>query len=220
MSILNKLQALLTAANTKTGESDTTLTDAMQTLVDGYGQGGGTDLADFCANTMTIFDNDTVTSLMEYCARRRTNITRVFLQNCTRIDDNAFYNCTGILTIVLPNITYLKYDALAAISHLTAVDLGSSYSAIARTTFNNDAALNTLVLRSLTMVTLDNVNAFGGTPYTSGGSGGSIYVPGALISAYQAAANWSTLDGYGTVTWKAIEGSIYETQYVDGTPIT
>ena len=41
MSILSKLQALLTAANTKTGESDTTLTDAMQTLVDGYGQGGG-----------------------------------------------------------------------------------------------------------------------------------------------------------------------------------
>lgn len=41
MSILSKLQALLTAANTKTGESDTTLTDAMQTLVDGYGQSGG-----------------------------------------------------------------------------------------------------------------------------------------------------------------------------------
>ena len=41
MSILSKLQALLTAANTKTGESDTTLTDAIQTLVDGYGQGGG-----------------------------------------------------------------------------------------------------------------------------------------------------------------------------------
>lgn len=42
MSILSKLQALLTAANTTTGESDTTLTDAIQTLVDGYGQGGGT----------------------------------------------------------------------------------------------------------------------------------------------------------------------------------
>lgn len=37
----SKLQNLVDAANTKTGESDTTLTDAMQTLVDGYGQGGG-----------------------------------------------------------------------------------------------------------------------------------------------------------------------------------
>lgn len=40
MSILSKLQSLLSAANTATGESDTTLTDAMQTLIDGYGQGG------------------------------------------------------------------------------------------------------------------------------------------------------------------------------------
>ena len=42
MSILSKLQSLLSAANTATGESDTTITDAMQTLIDGYGQGGET----------------------------------------------------------------------------------------------------------------------------------------------------------------------------------
>lgn len=41
MSIRSKIQSLITAANAKTGESDTTLTDAVQTLVDGYGQGGG-----------------------------------------------------------------------------------------------------------------------------------------------------------------------------------
>lgn len=40
LEIKSKLQSLLTAANTKTGESDTTLTDAVQTLIDGYGQGG------------------------------------------------------------------------------------------------------------------------------------------------------------------------------------
>lgn len=41
MSILSKIQSLITAANNTTGESDATLTDAVQTLVDGYGQGGG-----------------------------------------------------------------------------------------------------------------------------------------------------------------------------------
>lgn len=40
MTILQKIQSLLTAANTKTGESDATLTDAVQTLINGYGQGG------------------------------------------------------------------------------------------------------------------------------------------------------------------------------------
>ena len=42
MTILQKIQSLITAANNTTGESDTTLTDAVQTLVDGYGQGGTT----------------------------------------------------------------------------------------------------------------------------------------------------------------------------------
>jgi hypothetical protein len=41
MSIKSKIQSLIAAANTATGESDATLTDAVQTLVDGYGQGGG-----------------------------------------------------------------------------------------------------------------------------------------------------------------------------------
>lgn len=41
MTIKQKIQSLIAAANAKTGESDTTLTDAVQTLVDGYGQGGG-----------------------------------------------------------------------------------------------------------------------------------------------------------------------------------
>lgn len=40
MSLISKIQALITAANAKTGETDATLTDAVQTLVDGYGQGG------------------------------------------------------------------------------------------------------------------------------------------------------------------------------------
>lgn len=40
MSIKSKIQSLISAANNETGESDTTLTDAVQTLVDGYGQGG------------------------------------------------------------------------------------------------------------------------------------------------------------------------------------
>ena len=39
MSILSKLQSLLSAANETTGESDTDLTSAMQNLIDGYGGG-------------------------------------------------------------------------------------------------------------------------------------------------------------------------------------
>ena len=51
MSIYSKLYSLLTAANNKTGESDTTLTDAVQTLIDGYGQGGGATWTEFTATS-------------------------------------------------------------------------------------------------------------------------------------------------------------------------
>lgn len=39
-SVKSKLQSLLTASNAKTGKSDTNLTDAVNTLIEGYGQGG------------------------------------------------------------------------------------------------------------------------------------------------------------------------------------
>ena len=37
MSLKSKIQALITAANAKTGKSDTDLTAAVQSLIDGYG---------------------------------------------------------------------------------------------------------------------------------------------------------------------------------------
>lgn len=40
-SIKAKLQSLITASNTKTGKSDANLTDAVKTLLEGYGKGGG-----------------------------------------------------------------------------------------------------------------------------------------------------------------------------------
>lgn len=41
MTLKQKLQSLLTAANAKTSKSDADLTDAVQSLIDGYGGGGG-----------------------------------------------------------------------------------------------------------------------------------------------------------------------------------
>lgn len=41
MTVTEKIQSLIAAANDTTGENDATLTDAVQTLIDGFGQGGG-----------------------------------------------------------------------------------------------------------------------------------------------------------------------------------
>ena len=70
--------------------------------------------------------------------------------------------------------------------------------------------LTTLVLKSETVCTLSNINAFNNTPFASGKTGGTVYVPQALIESYQTATNWSTLYAAGTCNFVAIEGSEYE----------
>ena len=93
MSILSKLQALLTAANTKTGESDTTLTDAMQTLVDGYGQGGGGESIGVETTTIPNILN------MFYALEHGTAVTDEFTltQAIPNVDTEIFD--TGLTTV-------------------------------------------------------------------------------------------------------------------------
>jgi len=61
MSTLDKVNALLTSANSVTGESRETLTEAMQDLVDGYGQGGGGTDGVYYPFNPTIYTLPTVT---------------------------------------------------------------------------------------------------------------------------------------------------------------
>ena len=61
-------------------------------------------------------------------------------------------------------------------------------------------------------------NAKDGTQWA--GTGGTIYVPQALLSSYPTATNWSVVHGWGTITWTAIEGSYYETHHADGSEVT
>ena len=118
---------------------------------------------------------------------------------------------------------------------LTSVDFtAADYSTQPSTTkgigagcFEGDYKFNLLILRSTTRWPLGNISAFDKTPFASDGSGGTIYIPKTLYDHlgdgtaldYKAATNWSTINGYGTITWAHIEGSVYETQYADGTPI-
>ena len=74
------------------------------------------------------------------------------------------------------------------------------------------AKLNTIILRKKTVVSLTNISAFTNTPFGSAGSGGTIYIPKSLYDHlgdgseydYKTATNWSTIDGYNTITWAQI----------------
>lgn len=129
---------------------------------------------------------------------------------------------------VFPALTSVVANSFRnAGSTLTTLDFGTSMTSIGQTSLYACSGLTTIILRSSSLVSLGGTNAFTNTKFASGGSGGTIYIPKSLYdhlgdntsSDYKAATNWSTINGYGTITWAKIEGSIYENAYADGTPI-
>lgn len=108
------------------------------------------------------------------------------------------------------NLNWGNTTAANACQNLELVDIGKAKS-IAANTFANCYKLQTLIMRRTSVTTCANVSAFLNTPIRGRNSmTADIYVPSSLIASYQAASVWSTINGYGYVTWHAIEGSEYE----------
>lgn len=100
--------------------------------------------------------------------------------------------------------------AANACQNLEVCDIGKAKS-IAANTFANCYKLQTLIMRRTSVTTCANVSAFLNTPLRGkNGLTAEIYVPSALIDSYKAASVWTTINGYGYVEWKAIEGSEWE----------
>lgn len=126
-----------------------------------------------------------------------------------------FSKCTALKTIRLPSNFSLSSSTFQNCTSLATVDLGSidaisTGRTISSVAFINCASFATLILRCALVTSLSNINAFNGTPFASGGTGGTVYVPSALITQYQQETNWSTLYAAGTCNFVAIEGSEYE----------
>ena len=211
------------------------LADGTQGVGTSSGGGGGTSLADLCNGNITRLDDDNVTSFLISLRATSWNLQTIFLKNLETMSVGYCFANTKIKTVVLPS---LKYGTSASYffsgaSSLTKIDLGPKYSTesvgLRGGTFNGASALNTLILRkSSAIVPLQNINAFGNTPFASGKAGGTLYVPSALISSYQSANNWSTILGYTNNQIKSIESTHTDPNapidltlyYADGTPIT
>ena len=192
--------------------------------------GGGEDtFAQICNGTTTTYESDELLQIPANVLRTATTLTVFKAPNLKDISTYALGGFRGTV-IAMPGFTGNIYNngyAFSGATTLTIVDIGPNVVRLVSHFFDGATAMNTLILRKTSIVTLNNANAFNNCPFKSGGAGGTIYIPKALYDAlgtgtndYKAATNWSTLDGYGTVTWAQIEGSIYETEYADGTPIT
>ena len=163
----------------------------------------------------------TGTSIASYAFayRKGTNTWTVEGASVTTLGENAFRECTYLTSVKFPSLTsqhatgYTFYGC----SRLALVDWGLCN--VPGNTFVNCSSLKTLILRKSSAIqTCASTSVFNGTPFKSGGTGGTIYIPKALYDHlgdgssldYKSATNWATYDGYGTITWAQIEGSIYE----------
>jgi hypothetical protein len=195
------------------------------------GGGGADQSASILDKSIVSYSNSTLTELGAYALRDCRALTTLDLPavtevgsyvcyGCNKLADinlpaaktagqYAFYGCNALTSLSLPAMTSLGSNRIVSGSKLERLDLGVCTSLVANS-LNGCTVLDTIILRSSTMCTLANVSALAGTPFASGGSGGTVYVPSSLIATYQTATNWSTLYSGGTCTFKAIEGSEYE----------
>lgn len=152
-----------------------------------------------------------------------TSLTDVYCPKSHILQGSTFKGCTSLKKIALPNDGSCLATAFEN-AGIEEVDFGVRTQFYKSGIFKNCASLGVIVLRGTTLTSLTYTDVFTGTPFAENGSGGVIYIPKALYDElgtgssldYKAATNWSTFDGYGTITWAKIEGSKYEHYYVDG----
>lgn len=136
-----------------------------------------------------------------------TKLQNVSMRNLKVVGAMSFDGCTALKQVYLPSLTRVGGNGFIRSGLETAHF--PVLSSIGTGAFSS-TKLKTLVLGGNTVVTLDNVSAFTGTPFASGGTGGTVYCHADLIPEYQTATNWSSLYAAGTCTFVAIEGSEYE----------
>lgn len=160
-----------------------------------------------------------VTSITVAAFKDCTHLTSVVFPKLTSFSSGPFYGAGSASGIsggpwVFPKLTAVPADGFRQI-RASAVDLGPSCASIAARAFYQPAYggyIPVLILRKTDAV----VTVADTTALQKFNASSRIYVPASLVEAYKTATNWSTI---GDIFYP-IEGSIYETQYADGTPIT
>lgn len=182
-------------------------------------------------NTLTAYEDDLTTSAMPSSFANRNALTSVKIHNCTHLETDVFAGgptaAPRISVLAFPKLTSFGSNALRNCK-ATVLDFGPTFHANIMNYLFNGASANVLIFRYDGIVPLVNIAQSMPPAFLSNGAGGTIYIPKSMYDHlgdgsaldYKAATNWVTLDGYGKTTWAQIEGSAYETQYADGTPIS
>ncbi len=167
--------------------------------------------------TGTTADLTGVTEVKSYAFYNKTNLKSMTSPDLVTVGDRGFYGC-GFETLTLEKVETLGQYAFSSCTSLTSVTL-NAVKTIGQYGFYSDSKLETVVIgenctsignftfRSCTKLisadgsitvkatkapTLGGTSVFG----TASSFKGTIYVPEASVSAYQAANRWSNLKAH------------------------
>ena len=138
---------------------------------------------------LTTADFPMATSIGSYAFNGCSKLTTIDFPVTKFIGTYAFNGCSQLTTIDFPMVTNIGNYAFRDCSQLTTADFPMATS-LSRSAFYSCSKLNALALRSQSLCSLGNSNAFSGTPIYNGT--GYIYVPSSLLDSYKSATNWST----------------------------
>lgn len=157
-----------------------------------------------CSNLETAsFPN--VTTIGSSAFNSCSTLANLYFPKLTSIPSQAFYNNSSLTNINFPLVTSITGSMVfRGCSNLESANF-ASLTTIEANAFLYDSKLDTLVLGANEVCTLNNTNAFSGTPFASNGTGGTLYVPRALIEDYKIANNWLTILSYANNQILAIE---------------
>lgn len=124
LSSKNALSSLLTFANAKTGKSDPDIGEAIRTLVDGYGQGGGGDFWD--AEGDIEQGQGTATLTIPYATQSRNVLFHAYNRDSAVTGGNA-YEAWGL--VVSTPATQSQYNGFSVLLLLLANGSNRSGSA-------------------------------------------------------------------------------------------
>lgn len=160
-------------------------------------------------------------SLKEFVSETATIIGTRNFQNCTSLErvylplanNNAntapgqFSGCSALRDVYIPVWRRPQGSLFKNCVSLEKVDLPMAYE-LQNEVFSGCVKLKALSLRNFAnngVVTISNMNAFTGTPFAEGGTGGVLLIPSALVESYKTATNWSVIYGYGHNRFLALE---------------
>lgn len=160
-------------------------------------------------------------SLKEFVSETATHIGTRNFQNCTSLErvylplannnvstaPGQFMGCSALRDVYIPVWRRPQGSLFKNCVSLEKVDLPMAYE-LQSEVFSGCVKLKALALRNFAnngVVTLANLNVFTGTPFASGGTGGVLLIPSALVESHKTATNWSVIYGYGTNRFLALE---------------